>query len=141
MNKIINALKATKHGARFRISLPFLSYEMNLNDLVDSSNVDERIARLGEIKVDLEAAVIAVDSLKTEAEARKMEANKLRETVEQLSEERTTAEALLRLPEASFARLLTKANSKGHWRGIIEGIVVGFVTGVISSLVVWYFTK
>lgn len=138
MAKITNALK---RGARFRVSLPFISYEMNLNDLVDSSNVDDRIAKLGEIKSDLEAAVLAVDSLKSEAEARKAEANNLRETVEQLNEERTTAEALLKLPEESFTRLLTKANAKGRWRGIIEGIIVGFVTGVVSSFVVWYFTK
>ena len=141
MGKITNAIKAMKQSARFRISLPFFSYEMNLKELVDSTNIDDRIAKLGEIKADLEAAVIAVDSLKSEAEDRKAETNNLRETIEQLNEERNTAEALLKLPEESFARLLTKANSKGHLRGIIEGSLIGFSTGTISSIIVWYFTN
>ena len=134
-------IKALKHSARFRVSLPFFSYEVNLNDLVDSSSVDERITKLGEIKRDLEAAAVAVDSLQSEAEARKIEASRLHETVERLNEERTTAEALLKLPEESFTRLLSKASSKGRGRGLFEGAVVGFITGVISSFVVWYFTK
>ena len=141
MAKFTDALKTVIRSVRFRILLPFFSYEVNLNDIVDSATVDERIAKLGEIKRDLEAAIVAVESLQGEAEARKVEADSLRNTVQQLNEERTTAEALLRVPEESFVTLLTRANSKGRWRGIMEGVMVGFVTGVLSSFVVWYFTR
>jgi hypothetical protein len=136
-----NIIKAIMSGARFRVSLPFISYEVNLNDLVDSSNVDKRISKLGEIKRDLEAAVVAVDSLQSEAATRKTEANQLSNVVERLNEERTTAEALLKLPEDSFTRLMTKANSKGRWRGLFEGALIGFDTGILSSYLVWYLTK
>ena len=138
MSKLINTLK---RGARLRISLPFFSYEVNLDDLVDPTNVDKRISKLSEIKQDLEAAVLAVDSLRREAEDRKTEAIHLSRMVEQLNEERTTAEALLKIPEDSLTRLLTKASSRGRWRGILEGALVGFITGVLSSFVVWYFTR
>jgi len=138
MSKIIDSVK---RSARFRVSLPFFSYEVNLNDLVDSSTIDERISKLGRVKEDLEAAIVAVSTLQKEAEKHREEANKLSETVSMLSKERLTAEALLKIPEDSFTRLLTKANSKGRWRGIVEGAIVGFITGVLSSFVVWLLTK
>jgi len=134
-------LKQLKKSARFRVSLPFMSYEVNINDLIDSSKVDERISKLSEIQKDLEAAVVAVDSLQNEAETRQNEAKQLKEVVEHLNKERTTAEALLKLPEDSFTQLIAKASSKGRWRGHLEGAIIDFVTGVVSSFLVWCFTK
>lgn len=130
--------KLLKHNARFRVSLPFLSYEVNVKDLIDSSNADERIAKLGEIKRDLGAAVIAVESLQTEATTRKTEADRLSETVERLNEEKTTAEALLKLPEESFTRLLTKKVQKVdgagflrvHWLVLLQGLYLALLSGI-----------
>lgn len=127
--------------ARLRVSLPFLSYEVTLDDLIDSKDVDERIKRLSAIKNDLEATIIAVGQLQAEAFKSKNEADKLRETISTLEQDKSTAEAMLKLPEESFSRVLSRASSKGRVRGIIEGIIIGFITGILSSLLIWYLTK
>ena len=126
---------------RFRVDLPFLSYEVRLDDLLDIKSADERIAKLSAIKEDLEAAVVAVEGLKREAEARKSEADELTDTVQKREEEKSTVETLIKLPQESFSRILTRASAKGRVRGLVEGMVVGFATGLLSSLVVWYVTK
>lgn len=136
----MSRLRQSFKSASFRIALPFLSYEVRLNDLIDTKSADERIARLGVIKEDLEAAVVAVEGLKPEAEARKREAGELKDTVQKLEEEKNTVETLLKLPEESFTRVLTRASAKGRVRGVVEGMLLGFLTGVLSSLLVWYVT-
>jgi len=103
--------------------------------------VDERIARLDQIKTELNGAIEAVSALQVEAQDNKKRAENLRQTVEQLKQDKTTAETLLKVPEESFARMLVRANSKARIRGIIEGIVIGFTTGALSSLLIWYLTK
>jgi predicted nuclease with TOPRIM domain len=127
--------------ARLRVSLPFLSYEVTLDDLIDSKDVDERIERLSTIKNDLEETIVAVEQLQAEAFKSKNEANKLKETISLLEQDKSTAEAMVKLPEESFSRVLSRASSKGRVRGIIEGIIIGFITGILSSLLVWYLTK
>jgi len=69
------------------------------------------------------------------------ETEQLKDSVERLKEEHSTAKELLKLPEESLARLLNRASSKGRWRGVIEGAVIGFITGVASSGLVWYLTS
>ena len=127
--------------ARLKISLPFMSYEVTLDDLMDSKDIDERIKRLSTIKKDLQETIIAVEQLQDEAFKSKNEADKLKETISALEQDKSTAEEMLKLPEESFSRVLTKASSKGRVRGIIEGIIIGFITGILSSLLVWYLTK
>jgi hypothetical protein len=127
--------------ARLRISLPFVSYEVTLDDIVDSKSVDDRIAQLGRVREDLQAAVTAVEELQLKAIQNKRQHDELMVTVEKLKEEKTTTEALLRVPEDSFARVLARASSRGRWRGIIEGGILGLLTGSLSSLLVWYLTK
>jgi len=137
MGKLGKYLKKT----RIRVSIPFFSYEVVLDDLVDSKDVDSRITRLTQIKTDLEETISAVTQLQNEAFKSKSEADTLRETVNRLQEDKNTAEQLLRVPEESFARVFAKASSKGRSRGLIEGTLIGFVTGALSSFVVWYLTK
>jgi predicted nuclease with TOPRIM domain len=127
--------------ARLRVSLPFLSYEVTLDDLIDSKDVDERIKRLSTIKNDLEETIVAVEQLQAEAFKSKNEADKLKETISLLEQDKSTAEAMLKLSEESFSRVLSRASSKGRVRGIIEGIIIGFTTGILSSLLAWYLTK
>lgn len=127
--------------ARLRVSLPFLSYEVTIDDLIDSKDIDERIERLSTIKNDLEETIVAVEQLQAEAFKSKNEADKLRVTISALEQDKSTAEAMLKLPEESFSRVLSRASSKGRVRGRIEGIIIGFITGVLSSLLVWYLTK
>lgn len=128
-------------SARFRVGLPFLSYEVRLDDLLDTKSADERIAKLGAIKDDLDAAGVAVEALKQEAEGRRREADELKDTVQKLEEEKNTVETLLKLSEESFTRVLIRASAKGRVRGLVEGVLAGFTTGVGSSLLVWYVTK
>ncbi|MBI4317546.1 MAG: hypothetical protein HY675_03570 [Chloroflexi bacterium] len=130
-----------KRGTRLRISLPFISYEVALDDLATSDTVDARIARLGEIKRDLEAAIAAVHGLQEEARDRKTEADQLQALIAKLQEDKSAAESLLKLPEESFIRLVGRATSKGRVRGLIEGAIIGFATGALSSFLVWYFTR
>lgn len=136
----MSRLRQSLKSARFRVAFPFLSYEVQLADLLDSKSTDERIAKIGAIKKELEAAVVAVEELKREAEERKAEADELKDTVQKLEDEKNTVETLLRLPEESFTRLLTRASSRGRTRGLVEGVLVGFATGLLSSLLVWYMT-
>lgn len=135
MRKLAEILKKV----RFRISP--VGIEVVLDELGDSSTVDERIARLGQVKRDLEAAINAVSSLQAEATDRKTEADQLQAVISRLQEDKNTAESLLRVPEESLVRLVGRAGSKGRIRGLIEGGVIGFVSGVLSSLFVWYVTK
>jgi ABC-type transporter Mla subunit MlaD len=137
LKKLAELLKKS----HFRISLPGLGFEIPFAELTDTSTVDERVARLDQVKRDLEAAIKAVSSLQAEAADRKAEANQLQETVSRLHQDKNTAESLLSVPEESFVRLLGRASSKARFRGLLEGALIGFVTGVLSSLVVWYFTK
>ena len=139
MNKtsISKYLKKT----RLRVSLPFVSYEVTLDDLLDSKDVDARIRRLSQIRTDLEDTISAVEQLQADALRNKKDSDALKATVEQLKQDKATAEEMLKLPEESFARLLTRASSKGRTRGIIEGVLIGFTTGALSSFLVWYLTK
>jgi len=118
-----------------------ISYEVGVDELLNSKNIDERIARLGEIKRDLQGAIEAVEGLQTEALERKGEVEHLQQTVRKLEEDKSTAETLLKMPEESFARLISRASAKSRVRGIIEGLIIGFITGALSSLLVWYLTK
>lgn len=132
--------KAVSKG-HLRFSLPFMTYEVSLDDLLNSKSVDERIARLEEIKGDLHGAIDAVESLRTDAIERKNEVEELQKTIQDLQEDKSTTEALLKVPQESFSRVLNQATSKGRVRGIIEGSIIGFVTGTLSSFLVWYLTK
>ena len=138
MSKLIDTLK---RRTRLRISLPFISYEVALDDLATSETVDARIARLSEIKRDLEAAISAVQGLQDEAKERKAEADQLQALVAKLQEDKNAAESLLKVPEESFLRLVGRATSKGRFRGLIEGVIIGFVTGALSSFLVWLLTR
>jgi len=121
--------------------LPFVSYELTLDDLLTSKDVDERIKKLSQVRADLEDTITAVEQLQSEALRSKREADMLKETVEKLKQDKSTTEAMLKLPEDSFSRILAKANSKGRVRGTIEGLIIGFLTGLLSSLFAWYITK
>ena len=137
------SLKKKLGNARIRISVPFLpiSYEANLTEFADVRTVDERIAQLGKVKKDLEAAISAVDELQLKAIESRSQYAQIESTLKKLEEEKATTEALLKIPEESFTRVFAKASSRGRWRGIIEGLIVGFVTGCASSYLVWYLTK
>jgi len=67
-----------RRATKLRIALPSISYEVALDDLLASETVDTRIAKLSEIKRDLEAAIGAVHGLQEEAQERKVEADHLR---------------------------------------------------------------
>ena len=114
---------------------------MDLGQALDPRTVDERIARLDQIRADLSGAIDAVTELQREAQDNKKEANQLREAVDRLEQDKVTAETLLKVPEDSFARILGRANSRARLRGVIEGTVIGFTTGALSSWLVWYLTK
>jgi hypothetical protein len=134
-------IAALRKNSKVSVSLPFLRYELDLTGALDPAVVDERIARLDQIRADLHAAAEAVNELQREARDNKLEAESLREAVKQLEQDKVTAETLLQMPEDSFARMLARANSKARIRGIVEGLTIGLVTGVASSLAVWYVTK
>lgn len=132
---------AIKKSSKLSVSLPFLRYEMDLGQALDDQTVDERIARLDQIRTDLGAAVDAVAELQREALDNKREAVALRDAVARLEHDKVTAETLLKVPEDSFARMLARANAKARVRGLLEGTIVGFSTGALSSYVIWYVTK
>lgn len=141
MSQIQSVIDAIKKNSKVSVSLPFLRYELDLTQALDPATVDERIARLDQIKADLTAAAEAVAELQREAQDNKKEAQSLRESVKQLEQDKVTAETLLQVPEESFSRMLARANAKARTRGIIEGASVGLLTGVLSSLLVWYATN
>jgi hypothetical protein len=111
------------------------------NEYLSSKDIEERIAKLGDIRRDLAAAVLAVEALQFDAGIKKQEHDKLKKLLIDLDADRRTAEAVLRVPEDSLARLIDRANKKGCLRGIFDGVAIGFLTGVLSSLCVWYFTQ
>ena len=134
------SIKRYLRNTRLRISLPFLSYEINLDDVLTNKDVDERIKRLSQIKNDLQDTVGAVEQLQAEALHNKAEADRLRETVAQLKQDKATTETMMKIPEESLARVVARAGSKGRIRGLIEGLVIGLITGAISSYFVWFIT-
>ncbi len=139
---LVDELKTAllKQG-RLRISIPFLTYEMRIDGLLSEKSVEDRIARLAEIQDELEGAVTAVSDLKDEAIRTKDEANSLRSRIDELEKDKSAAEKMLEVPEESFSRLLSRANSKARLRGIVEGSCIGFLTGCGSSMFVWYVTN
>ncbi len=139
---LVDELKTAllKQG-RLRISIPFLTYEMRIDGLLSEKSVEDRIARLAEIQDELEGAVTAVSDLKDEAIRTKDEANSLRSRIDELEKDKSAAEKMLEVPEESFSRLLSRANSKARLRGIVEGSCIGFLTGCDSSMFVWYVTN
>lgn len=136
-----NIAEKLKRGSRLRVGLPFLTYEFSLEDLSTPEAADARIARLGEIKRDLEGAIRAVQELQKEAGDRKAEADQLQALIAKLQADRTAAESLLQVPEEAFSRLVSRATKKGRLRGLLEGVLVGFLTGTLSSAFVWYLTR
>lgn len=128
-------------NAKISVNLPYLRYEIDLDQALYPRTVDERIERLDQIRTDLIAAIDAVTELQSEALENKREAEELRDTVKQLEQDKVSAETLLTIPEDSFSRIITKANSKARFRGIAEGALIGLLTGVASSWLVWYFTS
>lgn len=141
MVDIQSVVSVLKRCSKLSVSLPFLRYEMDLAQALDQKTVDERIARLDQIRSDLNGAIDAVTELQREAQDNKKEAESLRQSVKQLEQDKFTAEALLSVPEESFARMLARANSRARIRGLLEGAAIGFVTGALSSWLVWYLTK
>jgi len=128
-------------STRIRVSLPFISYEIAPEDFLEHPTLDQRLQRLSSIKADLQASILAVEELEREAFEKKREVNELEGIVQRLNEDKTTTESLLRLPEETFIRVLSRAATKGRWRGILEGSVIGFLTGTASSFLVWYLTR
>jgi hypothetical protein len=141
MTDIQQLLSILKKSSRLSLSLPFFRYEMDLGQALDPKTVDERIARLDQIRADLGGAIEAVTELQREAQDNKKEAKQLREAVDRLEQDKVTAETLLKVPEDSFARILGRANSKARARGLLEGSLIGLATGAASSWLVWYLTK
>lgn len=87
-----------KH-ATIRVSLPFISYEIEAEDLLSKANIDTRIARLSEVKSDLQESIVAIEEVQAEAATRKSEFDTLSTMVKQLQEDRATAETLLKVPQ------------------------------------------
>lgn len=141
MRDIESILSMLKRSSKLSVSLPFLRYEMDLAEALNPKTVDERIARLDQIRNELTGAIEAVAELQREAQQNKEEAESLRESVKQLEQDKNTVETLLRVPEESFARMLARANTRARFRGWVEGSVIGLVTGIASSSFVWYLTK
>lgn len=78
MSDIRTLVSILKKSRRLSISLPFLRYEMDLRQIWDSRPVDQRIAKLDQIRADLSAAVDAVTELQQEAQRSKREAERFR---------------------------------------------------------------
>lgn len=123
------------------VTLSVAGVSISLADIQSSGSVDERIARLGKIKADLEAAIAAVGELQADASTSKVQVDKLRKDIASLEQDKATAEHLLNVPEESYARLHDRATRRGQRKGIIIGIIIGLVTGYVSSYAVWLSTK
>lgn len=134
--KVKHVISAVVKNLTFRVA----GVSISLADLQGEGSVDERIARLGKIKADLEAAIAAVGELQTDASTSKTQVDELRKDIASLEQDKATAEHLLNVPEESYARLHDRATRRGQRRGIIIGIIIGFITGFISSYAVWYVT-
>jgi hypothetical protein len=130
-----------KAQVRIRLPIPFITYEIPLNEVINSKDIDTRIARLSDIKNELESAIEAVESLQNDAQQNKEKVTTLQERIYELEEDKNTAENLLQLPQDSVIRLIDRATSKGKNRGRIEGLIIGLLTGVVSSLTVWVLTE
>lgn len=113
-------LELLKGVSRISFGLPLVGIELDIRQALDPRTIDERLARLDQIKSDLHAAAEAVSELQREAHENKREAATLKEAVERLQQDRQAAETLLRIPEESFARMLARASAKARFRGIAE---------------------
>jgi len=134
-------LKQAFSSALSSVSISTLGVSISLADLGKTQTVDERIARLGKIKEDLEAAIGAVEELQCDADTSKVQVDTLRKDIADLQQDRATAQHLLNVPEESFARVLARSTRKGEIRGAIIGVLIGLVTGCVSSYIVWTLTK
>lgn len=139
MTKLTDQLKKIRITPITAINV--LGLRINLEDLLQSSDVDQRIGKLSEVRKDLEAAVEAVATLQTEALKSKTELETLQTAVKQAAQDKEAAENLLDVPEEALARVIARANAKGHLRGVLEGLAIGFATGAASSYLVSALTR
>ena len=123
------------------LTLSVAGISVSLADFQSVESVDERIARLGKIKADLEAAIAAVGELEADASTSKIQVDQLRKEIADLEQDKATADHQLKVSEESFARLLSRATRKSRISGIVTGIIIGLVTGYVSSYAVWLSTK
>ena len=123
------------------MTLSVAGISVSLADFQSAESVDERIARLGKIKADLEAAIAAVGELQADASTSKNQVDQLRKEIAALEQDKATADHQLKVSEESFARLLFRATRKSRSSGSVTGIIIGLVTGYVSSYAVWLSTK
>lgn len=64
-------IEVLKRNSKLSLTIPFIRYEMDLGQALDPKTVDERIARLDQIRSDLGAAIDAVSELQREAQQNK----------------------------------------------------------------------
>jgi hypothetical protein len=111
------------------------------NEYMSAKEVDAHIAKLPSLKRDLEKVIFAINTLAYDAGVKKRNHDALKQALSNLESDKKSLEALLSVPEASFARVLSRASRKNRIRGIIEGALIGFLTGTVSSALVWYLTR
>lgn len=114
---------------------------IHFRESLSDARIDERIHNLERTRRELLDAVAAVEQLEQEAKQRKIEVDSLRGHVARLETDKKTVETVLRLDQASFARVLNEATVATARRSVIIGIVIGLVTGFVSSYAVWYLTR
>ncbi|NEP87532.1 MAG: hypothetical protein F6K18_12260 [Okeania sp. SIO2C2] len=93
--KLLSKEVLSKAQVRIKLPIPFISYEIPLNEVIDPQSIDTRISRLSDIKKELESAILAVESLQSEAQENKEKVSKLQERIHELEEDKSTAETVL----------------------------------------------
>jgi hypothetical protein len=138
MSKFLRYANIFLRYIEIEINLPFISYKISPDELVSRESVDTRIAKLEKVRSDLLDAVDAVKSLEAEAHKNKDELIQLSEQLSTLKQDKETTEALLKLPQDSFARVLDNASKGAQWKGL----VIGFFLGILASLIAtWIWDK
>ena len=111
-------------------------------------SIDERIAQIDHAKVNLTAALSAIDELKTTAEKNKMELQDALERIQDVRQHKAAAEKELenvkQIAQADV-EVFRKLAGVPSRRDIARERFIGFVLGVIASLLAtfiwWLFTK
>lgn len=131
---VVKAIRKKMKGMVVEFDPVNTTIRLHLTEEINDRTLDDRLARLSKIKLELTEAVDAVSQLESEANTRVQEVHSLRAAVEKLEFNKVETEKIVNINEEVFSDILAKATKKGN----ILNLCYGFVLGCCASLLAAY---
>ncbi len=134
----LDILKSHIKRSKLRIGLLGLTYEIDLQNLTNKEQLDKRIKKLENIRMDLIDAADAVKELEIESNKNLLSLKNLKSQVDELKKDKDTNETLLKISSESLMRVISQATKKSRIRSIIIGFILGFFASLLANYITNY---